>query len=175
VSAPAVSVCRDSAPVADDRFHARDPADRAIGMATERSLQPPTSGRSPRHTCDSPRVGRGPAEGPKHVPPSKAALAVLVVRTRGVPPRRCHWNPSTAHGCGCVPPTGEPQLPPLLHHRGRDTRLTQGAIGIDARVDHLDDLADALRRARDGDRVNAAAINVADGMPPPVTILADRA
>ena len=72
-------------------------------------------------------------------------------------------------------PTGEAQLPPLLQHRRRDTRLAQGAIGIDARVDQLDDLADALRRARAGDGMNAAAVKVADGVPPPVTILADRA
>jgi len=37
------------------------------------------------------------------------------------------------------------------------------------------DLADALRRARAGDGMNAAAVKVADGVPPPVTILADRA
>ena len=30
-------LCADSAPVADDRFHAQDPADRAIGMATDRN------------------------------------------------------------------------------------------------------------------------------------------
>jgi hypothetical protein len=88
------------------------------------------------------------------------------VATNGTPARHID---AAAH------PHREAQLQPLLHHRRRDTRLTQGAIGIDARVDHLDDLADALRRARAGDRVNAAAINVADGMPPPVTILADRA
>ena len=56
----------------------------------------------------------------------------------------------------------------------RDTRLPEGAVSVDARVDQLDESPNALRRAGAGELANTTTISLAEGVPSPVAILANR-
>ena len=57
---------------------------------------------------------------------------------------------------------------------GRDARLAEGSVRINPRVDELDGLADELRRAGASDRVDTAAIDIAQRVPSALAVLADR-
>jgi hypothetical protein len=148
----------------------RSVAGAAVGSTARGSSSPPWNccRRAAQRECDQPATGvdRSHAHNTKTnalnsttASGSTASVGERAARKVGGPPARSLSGPRG----------------PLLPYRGRDTRLAQAAVGIDARVDQIDDLADALRRARASDGVNAAAVNVADGVPPPVATLADRA
>jgi hypothetical protein len=62
-----------------------------------------------------------------------------------------------------------------VRHARRDPRLAQAAVGVDAGVDQLDELADALGGAGAGERMDTAAIDLAEGVPAALAILVDRA
>ena len=57
---------------------------------------------------------------------------------------------------------------------GRDARLAQAAIGVDARVEQLHELSDPLAGAGAGERANTATIELAEGVPAAVAILVNR-
>ena len=62
-------------------------------------------------------------------------------------------------------------------YRSRDGRyacFAKAAVGIDARVDQLNELSDPLGRTGTGEGVNTPAIQVAESVPTTVAILANR-
>jgi len=58
-----------------------------------------------------------------------------------------------------------------VRHARRDPRLAQAAVGVDAGVDQVD----ALGGAGAGERVDTAAIALAEGVAAALAILVDRA
>ena len=70
---------------------------------------------------------------------------------------------------------GVPSSVATVRHARRDPRLAQAAVGIYARVDEVYRLADELARSSAGERVDAAAIDLAEGVPAALAILMDRA
>jgi len=61
-----------------------------------------------------------------------------------------------------------------VRHGAGDAGLAQAAVGVDARVDELDGLSDALGGAGGSERVDTAAIELAEGVPAAVAVLVDR-
>lgn len=55
----------------------------------------------------------------------------------------------------------------------RDPRLAQAAVGVDAGVAQVDELADALGAAGAGERVDTAAVDLAKGVAAALAILVD--
>ena len=59
--------------------------------------------------------------------------------------------------------------------RRRDARLAERSVRIDTREEEFDNLADEFRRAGASEGVDTPAVDIADGVPSPLTVLADRA